>query len=101
MRGENIDWQNGIAGTALEQCRRIGTEAFQDFLHDGLTEQYGFGIDLETAAIFAYCSHFLIIQIDDLPVPPYQGILFPAHESWIDPRYRLLLSQFAVNFSNP
>ena len=65
----------------------------EDLLHDGLTEKNGFGIDLETAAIFGYCSHFLIIEIDDLPVPPYQGFLFPFQEIRRHFRYCLFLSQ--------
>ena len=53
---------------------------FQDLFHYGLTEKNGFGIDLETAAIFRYCSHFFIIQVDDLPVFSDHGGFLPAQE---------------------
>ena len=58
---------------------------FQDLFHYGLTEKNGFGIDLETAAIFGYCSHFLIIEIDDLTVFPDGGSLFPAQKIRVYP----------------
>lgn len=72
----------------------------EDLLHDGLTEKNGFGIDLETAAIFGYCSHFLIIEVDHLSVPSYEGILFPAEEPRIDLRCHLSFSQFRNFFFN-
>ena len=73
---------------------------FQDLFHYGLTEKNGFGIDLETAAIFRYCSHFFIIQVDDLSVFPNQRLFFPSEKIRIYPLFRLLSVQFPKIFPN-
>lgn len=70
----------------------------EDLFHYGLAEQNGFGIDFETAAIFGYCSHFFIIQVDYLPVFPDQGLLFPSEEIRVYSLFRLVFLQFLKFF---
>lgn len=59
----------------------------KNLLHDSLAEKDSLGPDAELLAIIAYGSHLTVIQIDDLPMTPYQGLL-------------LLLKIFRVNARN-
>ena len=56
----------------------IVLEFLEDFLHDGLAEKDGPGVDLEEFAVFGDGCHFAVIEIYHLPVLPHQrGSLLP------------------------
>ena len=50
----------------------IVVQLLQHLFHDGLAEKDCLGIDPELLAILIYRFHFLVIQINDLPVTAYQ-----------------------------
>ena len=65
-------------------------------LHKGFAEKGGAVLDLETAAVLLYGSHFLVVETNDLPVPPDKGGFLPVEEIGI---YRRTLS-FALFTQN-
>ena len=64
----------------------------KDPLHGGLPENGRTGLDSETAAIFHYCGHFAVIEIDDLTVSALQRFPAPLENVRIDCRSLFLLS---------
>ena len=60
-------------------------EFLQDFFHDGMTVQFRTpDAYVETAAIFRYCGHFLVIQINDLSVFSDERSSFPLEIFRVD-----------------
>ncbi len=67
----------------------LGENLFEeDFAVEGCL-----AVDIEAFAILGDCVHFLIIQIDDLPVPPYKGGLLLFQIFRINGNCLLLLFQ--------
>ena len=55
-----------------EQSRMVIIKFLKHLFHDGLTEEHRLCADAKLLAVLIYSLHFLVIQIDDLPVTTYQ-----------------------------
>ena len=72
-------------------------EFLQDFFHDGMTVQFRTpDAYIKTAAIFRYCGHFLVIQINDLSVFSDERSSFPLEIFRVDAGNCPFFLQFSI-----
>lgn len=76
-----------------EESRVIVLELGENLFEEDFAVEGSLAVDIEAFAILGDCVHFLIIQIDDLPVPPYKGGLLLLQIFRIDGNCLLLLFQ--------